>query len=651
VSSDSPGAPARLVSCPPVWRHREHVSAAVVSAGREGPAPLPQHAGGVLLDVIRLSGQRIAVVRVRDAQGTRVLLDPSRTDASAQHHVVAAALSPDGALAAVLVAGADDVAYLSLLQVSTSAVLAAAPIPTRFRALAWDDDAAHVWWVASTDPAAGAQLMSSSTHDHHVLAFLPGPIAVAGLLARPSGGVAATTRNRSGPTDVTRVTRPQRGATPVTRRLSERPARLHRDRDRLLALVATEAQPTVFDVSDRPDGLALGDVVARGAPGRTVVSLLGTGRGHPMLVEATRGTHVVTELTPTGPTPLWDERSRVHIRAITNHGQASVLHVSTPTAHGTVNRHEGSTDPASAVLRHDPAVHLRITATSADGTPVDVLLSIPRRLLDTSGRLQGRAPVLLTAYGGFGHANSASYDAGARAWVLLGGIHATALVRGGGEHGPAWHAEGRGPKGKHRAVDDLVAAVQMLAAGWATGGAVALAGASHGALLAAAASLQVPQQVAAVTLLCPLLDLEHIDDDPMGTFWTDEVGDPKDPHDQALLRALSPVRIASTPGPPAPPTLVVVATDDARVPPHHGSRYADVLVDGPRRPTRGPVLLRSLQEQGHGPRSMDRVDALSTDLLTFAHRWAGQGRQPDHQGDRAGQDQGWSDPLARTPGA
>lgn len=637
MSSHNPGAPAPSVSCPPVWRHRDRVSAAVVSAGREGPAPLPQHAGDVLLDVIRLPGQRIAVVRVRDAQGTRVLLDPSRTDASAQHHVVAAALSPGGAVAAVLVAGADDVAYLSLLEVSTSAVLAAAPTPTRFHALAWDDDTAHVWWVASTDPAAGAHLMYSSTHDHRVLAFLPGPIAVAGLLARPGGGVAATTCTRSGPTDVTRVARPQPGATSVRRRLSEHPARLHRDGDRLLALVATGTQPTVFDLSDRPDGLALGDVVARGTPGRTVVSLLGTGHGHPMLVEATRGTHVVSRLTPTGPAPLWDERSRVHVRAITQHDEASVLHVSTPTAHGTVELHEGSTHPASAVLRHDPAVHLQLTATSADGTPVDVLLSIPKRRLDTSGRPQGRAPVLLTAYGGFGHATSASYDAGARAWVLLGGIHATALVRGGGEHGPSWHAWGRGPEGKHRAVDDLVAVVRLLAARWATGGAVALAGASHGALLVAAASLRVPQQVAAVTLLCPLLDLEHIDDDPLGRFWTDEVGDPKDPHDQALLRALSPVRIASTPGPPAPPTLVIVATDDARVPPQHGSRYADALSDGPRRPTRGPVLLRFLQQQGHGPRSVDRVDALSTDLLTFAHRWAGQGSPPDHQGDRAPQ--------------
>lgn len=615
---------ASFLSSAPVWLYRNEVAAAVVSAGQHGPAPLPQRAGDVALEVLRAPEQRVAVVQVTDAQGTRVLLDPSIEDTTARRHVVAAALSPDGTRVAVLVAGTDEHAHLRLLDVKEGSVLTSSPEATRLRALAWDDGASHVWWVRSTDPAAGAQLMCSGPNDHHVRAFLPGPIAVAGLVPRPGGGVVATTRARSGPTYATRLASSQPSPPPPTTRLSEHPARLHRDRDRLLALVTSTPRPTVHEVTDRPDGLTLAHVVARGTSGRNVATLLDTGRGDPLLVEATRGTHIVSRLTPTGPVPLWDDRSRVHVRAITAAGPSPALHVSTPTAHGTLQIPD-TAEPVSPVLRDDPATHLRATVCSADGTPVDVLISAPTELLDPSGRPRHPAPTLLTAYGGFGHASTAAYDAGARAWVMLGGVHATALVRGGGEHGTRWHEAGRGPDGKNRAVDDLTAAAELLATNWATGGAVALAGASHGALLAAAASLRAPRHVAAVTLLCPLLDLEHIDKDLLARLWTDELGDPTDHGTATLLRDLSPVQSAVTPGPPAPPTLILVAEDDARVPAHHGQRYAQALESGPRRPTRGPVLLRTLAGQGHGPRSSDRVNSLSTDLLTFARRWTTEG--------------------------
>lgn len=604
----------------PLWVHRDAVAAAVVAAGEHGPAPLPQRAGDVALEVVRAPQQQVAVVQVSDSRGTRVLLDPIREDPTARQHVVAAALSPDGARVAVLVAGTDELAHLRVLDVRDGSVVARSPEGTRLRALAFDDDATHVWWLRSTDPTSGAHLMCSGAQQHQVRASLAGPIAVAGLTPRPGGGVIATTRTRSGPTHTTRVTSPLPGPLCPTTTLSADPVRLHRDRNRLLAVVTSTPQPTVREVTDHHDGLTLARVIAHGTPGRTVAALLDTGHADPLLVEATRGTHVVSRLTPAGPVALWDDDSRVHVRAITT-APGPALHISTPTSHGVLPLPDHAEQQVSPVLAEDPATHVRVVARSTDGTPIDVLISAPTALLDATGRPRRPVPVLLTAYGGFGHSSTAAYDAGARAWVALGGIHATALVRGGGEHGTRWHEAGRGPAGKTRGVEDLIAATELLATDWADG-AVALAGASHGAFLAAATSLRVARHVAAVTLLCPLLDLEHLDADPLAKLWADEFGDPSDPKIAALLRGLSPIRSAASPGPPAPPTLVVVSEEDVRVPPHHGQRYAQALGDGLRRPVSGPLLLRTLPGQGHGARSADRVNDLSTELLAFALRWS-----------------------------
>src|SRR5262249_11139722 len=53
--------------------------------------------------------------------------------------------------------------------------------------------------------------------------------------------------------------------------------------------------------------------------------------------------------------------------------------------------------------------------------------------------LDGKNPALLTGYGGFGISLTPSFSPANLVWLELGGVLATASLRGGGEYGEAWH--------------------------------------------------------------------------------------------------------------------------------------------------------------------------------------------------------------------
>ncbi|MGE3617208.1 MAG: prolyl oligopeptidase family serine peptidase [Gemmatimonadales bacterium] len=123
--------------------------------------------------------------------------------------------------------------------------------------------------------------------------------------------------------------------------------------------------------------------------------------------------------------------------------------------------------------------------TAGKPIPVDVV-----RRRDV--RLDGTAPLIMYGYGFGGWIAAPWFQPGMAVWVERGGIWAVAGVRGGGEHGESWRAEGS-RRHKQRGIDDFVAATEWLIGHRYTAADRMVSNASSaGAPLVAAAEMQRP---------------------------------------------------------------------------------------------------------------------------------------------------------------
>lgn len=153
---------------------------------------------------------------------------------------------------------------------------------------------------------------------------------------------------------------------------------------------------------------------------------------------------------------------------------------------------DGSAAAATAGTRSD-----RLEARSKDGTLVPVSFVYGDRAM-RDGKLDGSAPLLIEAYGGFGVSTDPFYYPLVHTWVALGGVYGYAHVRGGGELGSAWHHAAT-RENKQRSVDDMIGAIEALIAGkYTSAGRVTITGTSFGANIPGIAMLQRPELFGAV---------------------------------------------------------------------------------------------------------------------------------------------------------
>jgi prolyl oligopeptidase len=179
-------------------------------------------------------------------------------------------------------------------------------------------------------------------------------------------------------------------------------------------------------------------------------------------------------------------------------------------------------------------------ARSSDGTLVPVSIVYGSSAL-RNGKLDGSAPLLVEAYGGFGASTDPSYNPGLKVWVDLGGVYAYAHARGGGELGDAWHRAAT-RENKQRTIDDVIAVVDHLVAGrYSSAGRVALMGMSSGAIIPGLAMLQRPELFGLA-----LFDVGQPDEirgaalDPTAARNLSELGDLDTPEGVRLLQNASP---------------------------------------------------------------------------------------------------------------
>jgi prolyl oligopeptidase len=256
----------------------------------------------------------------------------------------------------------------------------------------------------------------------------------------------------------------------------------------------------------------------------------------------------------------------------------------------------------------DLAIELR----EVDGPHGKVQYRVARR---PSTPTDGRAPVVVTGYGGFNVPWLPCYWPMAAAWAALGGVWVHAQLRGGGEYDDEfWHA-GRMHR-KQGSFDDLYAVVEDLQRrGEASPERTGVWGSSNGGLLAGAALTQRPELFRAAVAQVPILDLLQSRKDP-GTLGIQlaDYGNPEDPADAPVLHAYSPYHNVKN-GTSYPAVLLDAGADDTSCPPWHSRKTAARLMEATTSGHR--VLLRVREEAGHNQLTADRAFDRDLEEVTF----------------------------------
>ena len=247
-------------------------------------------------------------------------------------------------------------------------------------------------------------------------------------------------------------------------------------------------------------------------------------------------------------------------------------------------------------------------AVSKDGTRVPISV-----LMRRNTPLDGRAPLLLYGYGGYGISEKPDFSARRKLWLEQGGIYAVANIRGGHEYGDAWHEAGKLTR-KQNVFDDFAACAQALIDKHYTASErLAIMGGSNGGLLMGAEMTQHPDLYHVVVSSVGVYDMLRAELAPNGFFNTTEYGTVRDSAQFRALRSYSPYHNVR-PGTQYPATLLLTGVNDPRVPPSHSFKFAAQLqASGTTR----PVLLRTSMTTGHIGTPLNARNEEYADIYSF----------------------------------
>ena len=249
-------------------------------------------------------------------------------------------------------------------------------------------------------------------------------------------------------------------------------------------------------------------------------------------------------------------------------------------------------------------------AVSTDGTRIPYF-QVSRRGL----ALDGTAPTLLNAYGGFQISETPSYSAGRGvAWLERGGVFVLANIRGGGEFGPAWHQAAL-KANRQRAFDDFAAVARDLVKRRVTSPRhLGIIGGSNGGLLMGVMLTQHPELFGAIVCQVPLLDMRRYNQLLAGASWMGEYGNPDLPDEWAYISRYSPYQNVK-PDAKYPRILFTSSTRDDRVHPGHARKMAALM-----EAQKHDVLLYENIEGGHAGAADNKQQAFMN-ALAYAFLW------------------------------
>jgi prolyl oligopeptidase len=265
----------------------------------------------------------------------------------------------------------------------------------------------------------------------------------------------------------------------------------------------------------------------------------------------------------------------------------------------TVYRYDLATGE-SAVFREprmefDPGEYQTVQEffTSKDGTRVPLFVTHRRGL-----ELSGENPTLLYGYGGFNASETPYFSISRLVWLEMGGVFASASLRGGGEYGEDWHLAGTKTR-KQNVFDDFIAAAEYLIdAEYTSPERLAIQGISNGGLLVGATITQRPDLFGAALPAVGVLDMLRYHTASLNArIWSADYGLSENEEEFRALHAYSPYHNI-TEGTCYPPSLVRTADRDDRVVPWHSFKFGAALQHA--QGCDNPVLVRVETRAGHG---------------------------------------------------
>ncbi|MCB0444646.1 MAG: S9 family peptidase, partial [Gelidibacter sp.] len=253
----------------------------------------------------------------------------------------------------------------------------------------------------------------------------------------------------------------------------------------------------------------------------------------------------------------------------------------------------------------------RIWATSADGT------KIPMSLVYKKGiQKDGTNPVLLYAYGSYGHTIDPYFSSIRLSLLDRGFIYAIAHVRGGEYLGRLWYENGKLLQKKNTFTDFIECSKHLIEQNYTSPKHLYALGGSAGGLLIGAVINEAPQLYNGVIAAVPFVDVvtTMLDDSiPLTTGEYDEWGNPNDKVYYDYMKSYSPYDNVK---PQAYPNiLITTGLHDSQVQYWEPAKWVAKLRE--LKTDTNKLLLKTNMAAGHGGAS-GRFEALKEDAEEYA---------------------------------
>ena len=211
----------------------------------------------------------------------------------------------------------------------------------------------------------------------------------------------------------------------------------------------------------------------------------------------------------------------------------------------------------------------------------------------------GTAPLLLYAYGSYGHSLDPSFSITRLSLLDRGVIFAIAHIRGGEEMGRRWYEDGKLLRKMNTFTDFIDAGRWLVAQQYTAPDRLFAMGGSAGGLLMGAVANLAPDLWAGIVAQVPFVDVvtTMLDDSiPLTTGEYDEWGNPNDPDYYHYIKGYSPVDQVKAQA--YPPMLVTTGYHDSQVQYWEPAKWVAKLRE--YKTNDADILFHTNMEAGHG---------------------------------------------------
>jgi oligopeptidase B len=262
---------------------------------------------------------------------------------------------------------------------------------------------------------------------------------------------------------------------------------------------------------------------------------------------------------------------------------------------------------------YDPKEYVteRVYATAKDGTKIPVSVVYKKGF-----EKNGKAPLLLYAYGSYGSSMDASFNSSRLSLLNRGFAYAIAHIRGGQEMGRQWYEDGKMMKKKNTFTDFIDVGEFLVKEGYTSKDHLYAQGGSAGGLLMGAVVNMAPELFHGVIAQVPFVDVVNtmLDETiPLTTNEFDEWGNPKNKDAYFYMKSYSPYENVEKKA--YPNMLVTTGLHDSQVQYFEPAKWVAKL--RAMKTDNNLLLLHTNMDFGHGGAS-GRFDYLKDVALSYA---------------------------------